>query len=600
MTQPGQPGTRGFYRRLAQHVRPYWPGLLGLFVLYQVSAPLSLLAPLPLKIAVDSAIGGEPLPAWLDAIVPMPIESPAGVAALAVGLLLLVNLLTQLQSLGTTILSTTTSQNLVLGFRTSLFAHVQRLSLAYHDSKGSTESAYRISYDAPAIQFAVIDGVLPFVTSIISLVTIVVVTMRLDFQLALVGLAISPVLFLLSHGFRRPLRSKHKAIKALESQALSVVQEVLGSLRVVKAFGQEDREEQRFRSRGEQSLQAQVHLAFYEGRFSVLVGMTTAVGTAAALYIGVLHVQQGLLTIGGLLLIMAYLAQMYGPLTTISRKVASIQGYLASLDRAFALLDQDQDVPERPTAVPIKRASGAVSFRDVSFAYTPERTALRQVSFDLQPGTRLGISGTTGAGKTTIVNLLMRFYDPQGGQILLDGVDIRDYRVADVRAQFATVLQEPVLFSTTIGENIAYAKPGATVVEVQAAAIAANIHNVIMDLPEGYDTMVGERGMQLSGGERQRISLARAFLKDAPILILDEPTSSVDTTTESLIMEAMERLMRNRTTLMIAHRLSTLDHCDARLHVEHGRARVLGPDERRAVEDDARVRAGGASWNAGE
>jgi ATP-binding cassette subfamily B protein len=338
-----------------------------------------------------------------------------------------------------------------------------------------------------------------------------------------------------------------------------------------------------------------VQLAFYEGRFSVLVGMTTAIGTGAALYIGVRHVQEGLLTIGGLLLVMAYLAQMYSPLTTISRKVASIQGYLASLDRAFALLDQDQDVPERATALPLKRASGAVSFSDVSFSYTPERQALRQVTFDLRPGTRLGISGTTGAGKTTIVNLLMRFYDPQGGRILLDGVDIRDYRVADVRAQFATVLQEPVLFSTTIGENIAYAKPGATLAEVQAAAIAANIHNVIMELPEGYDTMVGERGMQLSGGERQRISLARAFLKDAPILILDEPTSSVDTTTEALIMEAMERLMRGRTTVMIAHRLSTLDHCDARLHVEHGHARLIGSGDYRNGDDEARFRAGASS-----
>ena len=218
----------------------------------------------------------------------------------------------------------------------------------------------------------------------------------------------------------------------------------------------------------------------------------------------------------------------------------------------------------------LTRATGTVTFQEVTFGYTSERTILQNVSFELPAGTRLGISGTTGAGKTTLVNLLTRFYDPTEGQILLDGVDLRDYRLVDLRNQFAIVLQDPVLFSTTIGENIAYARPAASPAEVEAAAEAANAHDFIVDLPDAYDTLVGERGMRLSGGERQRISLARAFLKDAPILILDEPTSSVDTTTESLIMDAMERLMKGRTTLMIAHRLSTLEHCDMRLHVEGG------------------------------
>ena len=261
---------------------------------------------------------------------------------------------------------------------------------------------------------------------------------------------------------------------------------------------------------------------------------------------------------------------MYGPLKTLSRKVASIQGHLASLDRAFALLDEATEVPERAGARALARAIGSVTFQDVTFGYTPERAILQDISFELSAGTRLGISGTTGAGKTTLVNLLTRFYDPIEGQILLDGVDLRDYRLVDLRNQFAIVLQDPVLFSTTIGENIAYARPTASHADVEASARAANAHSFIADLPDGYDTMVGERGMRLSGGERQRISLARAFLKDAPILILDEPTSSVDTTTESLIMDAMERLMKGRTALMIAHRLSTLEHSDMRLHVEEG------------------------------
>jgi len=241
-------------------------------------------------------------------------------------------------------------------------------------------------------------------------------------------------------------------------------------------------------------------------------------------------------------------------------------------------------VPERPGAKALERAAGAVTFRDVSFGFSSDRQILKQVSFDLTPGTRLGISGTTGAGKTTLVNLLTRFYDPTHGQILLDGVDLRDYRLDDLRAQFAIVLQEPILFSSTIRENIAYGKPSAGEAEVVAAAKAANVHGFIVRLPQGYDTLVGERGMRLSGGERQRISLARAFLKDAPILILDEPTSSVDNATEATIMDAVERLMRGRTTLMIAHRLSTLSSCDVRLELEGGRAMSLTIENTQKLE----------------
>jgi ATP-binding cassette subfamily B protein len=273
---------------------------------------------------------------------------------------------------------------------------------------------------------------------------------------------------------------------------------------------------------------------------------------------------------------MGYLTQLYEPLKTLSKKVATLQSHLASAQRAFSLLDHPPDVAERPHACRVVRAAGAVAFRRVSFAYEDERPVLHDVSFEVGPGTRLGIAGTTGAGKTTLVSLLSRFYDPTEGQILLDGVDLRDYRLADLRNQFAIVLQDPVLFSASIAENIAYARPGASAHEIVAAAKAADIHAFIARLPHGYDSQVGERGLRLSGGERQRIALARAFLKDAPILILDEPTSSVDTTTEAVIIEAMERLMRGRTAFVIAHRLTTLAGCDARLHIEQGR--VVEPD----------------------
>jgi ATP-binding cassette subfamily B protein len=274
---------------------------------------------------------------------------------------------------------------------------------------------------------------------------------------------------------------------------------------------------------------------------------------------------------------MGYLAQLYLPVQVISKSITSMQSALAGAERAFALLDEVPDVAERPDGRPLGRAAGAVSFRAVSFAYDGGAPVLRDVTFEVPPGTRLGIAGETGAGKTTLIGLLARFYDPTAGQILLDGIDLRDYRLADLRQQFGIVLQDTVLFSTTVAENIAYARPQATEAEIIEAAKAANAHDFILGLPDGYQTVVGERGMRLSGGERQRIALARAFLKDAPILILDEPTSSLDERTEAGVMEAMERLMRGRTTFMIAHRLTTLANCEVRLEIEDGRVRQVTP-----------------------
>src|SRR5438477_9525191 len=256
---------------------------------------------------------------------------------------------------------------------------------------------------------------------------------------------------------------------------------------------------------------------------------------------------------------------------TISPKAAGLQSYLASAESVFTLLDERSDVPERPHARPLGRASGAVTFRDVCFAYNTDHPVLSDISFEVPAGARVAIAGTTGAGKTTIVSLLTRFYDPTAGAILLDGVDLRDYRLADLRNQFAIVLQEPVLFSTSIGENVAYGRPGASDLDVEEAARAAGAHDFIVRLPRGYATPVGERGMQLSGGERQRVALARAFLKDAPLLILDEPTSAVDMKTEAAILEAMDRLMRGRTAFLITHRTSALTKGDVRPHVERCR-----------------------------
>jgi ATP-binding cassette subfamily B protein len=317
-----------------------------------------------------------------------------------------------------------------------------------------------------------------------------------------------------------------------------------------------------------------------EGAFGVLVALITALGMAAVLYIGVSDIRSGELSLGDLLLVMGYLAQLYAPLKTISKKMATMQTHLAGAERAYALLDQAPDVEERSHARALNRAQGAMEFREVTFGYEPDHPVLRGITLAIAPGTCLGIVGQTGAGKTTLTNLLTRFYDPTSGQIMLDGVDLRDYKLADLRHQFAIVLQEPVLFSSSIAENIAYARPGASETEIIAAAQSANAHDFIAGLSRGYQTVVGERGMRLSGGERQRISIARAFLRDAPILILDEPTSAVDVKTEAAIVEAMGRLMRSRTTFIIAHRPSTLRQCDFILRLEAGRMVGFEPASR--------------------
>src|SRR5213596_254912 len=560
------------FRRVLREARPCWPFIGALFLLSLLASPLALLAPLPLKIAVDSVIGARPLPGVVAPFVPDGIaHSPDLLLALVVGLLLTVVLLSQLQALAVAVLGAFINERLVLAFRSRLFHHVQRISLAYHDTRGTADTTYRIHHDAPAIQNIVTDGVIPFIAAAATFVGMVYVMARIDWPIAVIALGISPGLIIAARLFRPRLRRQSRALKKLDSHALGIVQEILGALRVVKAFGQEGREEQRFVRRSREAMRAKLRLAGLEGTHQLVVGMTAAVGTAAVLLIGIGHVLSGVLTLGELLLVMGYLTQLYEPLRTISRKAASLQLHIASAERAFALLDEPSDVEVRPNAQLLGRARGAIAFRNVSFAYGKDRPVLHDISFDVEPGTRLGIVGASGAGKSTLISLLTRFYDPTAGAIFLDGIDLRDFRLEDLRRQFAVVPQDPVLFSASIAENIAYAKPEATKDELIAAAQASNAHEFIIRLPQGYDTQVGERGVQLSGGQRQRIAIARAFLKDSPVLILDEPTSAVDTEAEAAILVAIRRLMRGRAVILITHRSSMLESCAALVVLENGR-----------------------------
>jgi ATP-binding cassette subfamily B protein len=384
------------------------------------------------------------------------------------------------------------------------------------------------------------------------------------------------------------MRTQWHEIRNLETGAFSVIQEALASLRLVQAFRQEDRERDRFVEQAASSISARLRAAFSESTLGLVVGLTTAIGTALVLYIGVKRMEAGVVTLGDLLLVMSYLVQFLGPLATLSRMTGHMENSLASADRAFALLDRAPDVVEEKHARRLGRASGRISFHDVSFGYTTDLPVLRNITIDIPAGTRVGITGMTGAGKTTFLNLLMRFCDPTEGAILLDGNDIRRYNIDDFRNQFSIVLQDSILFSTAIEENIAYGRSGASHDEIVEAAKNARAHDFICRLSKGYASTVGERGMTLSGGERQRIALARAFLKDSPILVLDEPTSSVDAATEAEIIEILHRLSRGRTVFLITHRMKPLALCDVLLKIVDGRVTTSADDQQLAVRVSAR------------
>lgn len=561
------------FRRILAQIRAFAKPLGAIFALEMLSTPLSLLAPIAVKIAIDSVVGFKPLPKYLRTIVPASVvHSPAKLLLVVCALQVFIVLLIQLHTFGTYMLKLRFGDRMVLSFRQKLFQHLQHLPLNYHDTRGTADSVFRIQDDAPALKSITIDGAIFLASDVLKLLAMISVTLLIDWRLALVALSVAPLLAGYAWIYQKRVGGRYKVIKQMESAALRVAQEVLSAMRVVKAFGRERNEEERFVARAMETNSARARLGIADGTFGLAINLTIAIGMALVLYVGIHNVLSGLLTLGSLLMVITYLVQLYAPLQNITYHVASLQASEASVDRALDVLAEKREGSgECAVHNRSKRVAGDIEFRNVVFAYDPQRPILRNLSLTIPAGTRVGLVGRTGSGKTSFINMLVRFYEPTSGEILLDGVDLRDYSLDVLRSQFALVLQEPVLFSTTIAKNIAYGNPTATPRQIVQAAIAANAHDFIMSLPNRYETEVGERGSMLSGGERQRVSLARAFLKDAPILILDEPTSALDRETEAEILQTMRRLMQGRTCFFITHRLKALSNCDLLLKVRNGR-----------------------------
>ncbi len=545
--------------------------LTALLLSSVLAAPLLLLVPLPLKIVLDSVLGSEPVPGFVAWLLPdVLLRSSESLLLAAAALVVLTATIQYARGILEMLLENHTAQNLVLDARTELFAHLQRMSLIYHDRTGTADSLYRMHNDATAVEGVIVGGLVPLVTAAVTVVTMIIVCVRIDWRLTALAVAVAPCILLIARFFQHRLRARWSDMKAAESSVLAVMQEAMAALRVVKAHGAEDRERARLYDRGQISIRFRMRAVLTEGVFNLAVGTTVATGLAAMLYLGAKLVMSRHLSLGDLSVIMIYLAMLYQPIQTIGIKAGALQSAFASAERVRRVLQEPYEVPEPRNPVPLQVARGDIVFRHVGFAYQDRGPVLRDVSFHAAPGSIVGVEGATGSGKSTLVSLICRFFDPDEGQILLDGHDLRSFSLADLRNQIAIVLQDTVLFSASIRENIAYGRRGATLSEIVLAAKQANAHEFIEMLPEGYETQVGERGASLSGGQRQRIGLARAFLRGSPILILDEPTSALDERSESEVLDAIRKLVVGKTTFLISHRAAMRAICSRSLRLDAG------------------------------
>ncbi len=559
------------YARLFPYVRAYKWIMAVTVGLELAQSGLALLDPWPLKVLIDNGLSGRPLPPWLGRILSMPFAKPRVAIILATVVAgLILRLLSGVLEIGIQYVKTRINTGMNLRFAADLFNHLLRLSFKYHDQTTVGDSIYRINSDTGFVSTMIWSNFRHLLTALVTFVGMLWIVVRLDWQVALLALGVVPLQYISVGLYGRLFNEKARRIKVMESKAQSFMQEALSCLRVVKAFGQEDREHQRAVGQRWQAVRARIHLDLQESVFSFVLRFLSRIDRSAVLLLCAYHVFQGRLTIGALLVIMTYVGQLQDPIDAIGDVLTDMQDSLVSAERVFEVLDIEPDIRDRSGAKSLERVSGTVVFEDVSFGYDPARQVVHHLDFKARAGEVVALVGPTGAGKTTIASLIMRFYDPASGRVTLDGVDLRDLTMQTLRDNVALVLQESVLFSGTIRDNIGYGRPDASLEEITVAARSANAHDFISMLPDGYDSQVGERGVRLSGGERQRIAVARAFLKNAPVLILDEPTSSLDSRTESVILDVLDRLMAGRTTFIIAHRLSTIRYADQIVVLEKG------------------------------
>ena len=568
--------------RLLRYAKPHWRGLLVLIATMLANIGLDLLRPWPIKLVVDNVLGDSGLPgalAWLPGV-----DGPRGLLVWVVIATLLIFLLGTVTNMAYTYYSLRLGQRMTYSLASDLFAHMQRLSLLFHTRRPLGDLISRVTGDTWCVNTLVTDAAVPAFQALITLVTMFVVMWALQPTLTLLALGVSPLFIVVIKILGKPIKDRSRDQRDLEGQMMSVVEQTLSAVPAVQAHTREDYETKRFTDYAGRTVTAYIRATVAGLWFELFAGLVTTIGTAAVIYVGARLALDGKLTAGTIIVFLSYLNSLYEPLNSITHTAQTVQGAAAEADRVSEIFEIEPAIKDKPHAHEAK-VRGTIRYEHVTFGYDTGRPVLHDVSLQADPGDVVAIVGPTGAGKTTLMNLLVRFYDPWEGRITIDGVDLRDVQHRSLRRQVALVLQDPFIFPLSIADNIAYGRPDAPRDAIVAAAKAANAHEFIMRLPDGYDTVVGERGATLSGGEKQRLSIARAFLKDAPVLILDEPTSALDARTEGALLEALERLMEGRISFVIAHRLSTIRQA----------TKILVIDEGRIIESGAHAELLGAS-----
>ena len=556
------------YRRVIGYYRPYLGTICWSLILLVIGVNFSLMKFWPVQWVIDQAVKVGPNGQWVAYGFTMPPAQGAWVAALT---MLVVYVLAGVLGFWRNFVSIEVGLKALLQIRTQLYSYLQYLPLHFHDRRRSGDSTFRVAYDSQAIQTFYNRGFDTIFGSVITLLTTFLYMAKMDAVLACISLLILPLLWATIYFFSARVRRQTTTLQQEESDVLARASEGLTSIRIVHAFGQEEYEVREFEREARQSYAANLSLTITNAISTLAISAVMALGLSVVLYVATLHILDGRLSVGQLFLFISYVGMLYQPLEQLSYTAWALEGAAAGMQRVFEILDSENTVPETPGAKPIPRARGEVAFENVAFAYDLEHPILRGISLSIKPGETVALVGGTGAGKTTLLSLVPRFYDPNSGRVLIDGGDIREATKKSLRANISVVLQDTLLLSGTVLENIAYGRPEATRAEIQTAAEAAQAHAFISKLPNGYETQVGERGVRLSGGQKQRIGLARAFLKNAPILLLDEPTSALDLETEAEIMDTLKVLMRKYTTLIVTHRLSTIHHVDCIHVLEEGR-----------------------------